>query len=332
MAVHMVARQGASRTLSMIAGSLVVLASTDPALAQAWPTKNITTIVPFAAGSAGDVIPRIVLNDVSKLVGQTIVVENRGGAGGTLGANLVAKSAPDGYTVLASGALATAHSLYPKLPYNTLRDFVPVIPLGQQPMVLVTAPSKGFKTLGELIAAAKAKPGELNFASAGVGSASHFAAERLRVSAGIEAQHIPFRGAAEGLTEAIAGRVDFFFVPLAPALSLIKDGRLVALAVSTPKRAAALVQIPTTTEAGFANSAYEFWIGLFLPAKTPPDIVVKLHKEVAAALQTSAVRERLAELGVEPMPMSQDEFDKYFRDDLEATAGLVKVANIRLQQ
>ena len=177
-------------------------------------------------------IPRVVLDQVSKQVGQTIVVENRGGAGGTLGANVVAKAAPDGHTILASGALATAHSLYPKLPYDTLRDFVPVIPLGQQPMVLVTAPSKGFKTLGDLITAAKAKPGELNFASAGVGSASHFAAERLRISAGFEAQHIPFRGATEGLTEDLAGRVDFFFVPLAPALSLIKDGRLVALAVT----------------------------------------------------------------------------------------------------
>ena len=176
---------------------------------------------------------RIVLDQVSKQVGRPIVVENRGGAGGTLGANVVAKAAPDGHTILASGALATAHALFPNLPYDTLRDFAPVIPLGQQPMVLVTAPSKGFKTLGDLIAAAKAKAGVLNFASAGIGSASHFAAERLRISAEFEAQHIPFQGGHGRMTEVLAGEWTSSFLPLAPALPLINDGRLVALAVST---------------------------------------------------------------------------------------------------
>lgn len=326
-------RQGALRTFSLIASTLVTFGTTHTALAQAWPTKNIATIVPFGAGSASDVMSRVVLDQVSKQVGRVFVIENRGGAGGTIGTNVVAKSAPDGYTALVSGApLAIAHSLYPKLPYDTLRDFAPVIPLGQQPLVLVTAPSKGFKTLGDLIAAAKARPGGLNFASAGIGSASHFAAERLRISAGFEAQHIPFRGATEGLTETMAGRVDFFFVPLATVLALINDSGLVPLAVSTPKRATALAQVPTTTEAGFADSAYEFWVGLFLPAKTPRDIVLRLHNETATALKASTVREWLAQLGVEPMPMSPEEFNKYFRDDVEATAGLTKVANIHLQQ
>ena len=156
------------------------------ALAQDWPTRNITVVVPLAAGSATDVMARVVMDQVGKQLGRTIIVENRPGAGGTTGANMVAKSAPDGYTILAYGALSIANALYSKLPYDTLRDFVPVIPFGQQPLVLVTSPLKGYKTLGDLIAAAKAKPGALNYSSAGVGSASHFAAERLRISAGIE--------------------------------------------------------------------------------------------------------------------------------------------------
>jgi tripartite-type tricarboxylate transporter receptor subunit TctC len=303
----------------------------DAAMAQAWPTRSITVVVPLAAGSASDVIGRVVLDQVSKQLGEPIVIENRGGAGGTIGANIVAKAAPDGYTILAAGGLATAHALYAKLPYATLQDFAPVIPLGQQPLVLLTAQSKGFKTLGDLIAAAKASPGVLNFASVGIGSASHFAAERLRISARIEAQHIMFKGATEALTEVIAGRVDFICLPIAPALPFIKDGKLAALAVGTPKRAAALPEVSTTIEAGLVDSASPFWSGLFLPAKTPRDIVVKLHQETEKALQLHSVQERLEKLGVEPMPMNLEQFDKYFRDEVEADVKLVKAANIPLQ-
>ena len=268
MTAHMVDRQGRRSAFLAIACSLIAFSSSDTALAEAWPTRTITAIVPFGAGSASDVVPRVVLDQVSKQVGQPIVVENRGGAGGTLGANVVAKAAPDGYTILATGALAAAHGLYPTLPYSTLQDFAPVIPLGQQPLVLVTAPSKGFKTLGDLIAAAKAKPGTVNFASAGLGSPTHLAAERLRMSAGFEAQHIPFKGSPEAITEVMAGRADFYLSPVAPVLPLINDGKLVALAVSTSKRATALPQVPTTAEAGVADAAYDFWVGLYLPAKT----------------------------------------------------------------
>lgn len=332
MTTNVAVRQERWRALSLIVGLFVLLASPYTAVAQGWPTKNVTTIVPFAAGSASDVIPRLVLDQVSKQVGKAFVVENRSGAGGTIGTSAAANSAPDGYTILASAALASAHSLYPNLPYDTLRDFLPVIPLGQGPIVLVTAPSKGFKTLGDLIAAAKARPGELNFASAGIGSISHLAAERLRLSAGLEAQHIPFKGATEGLTEVLAGRIDFFFVPLAPALALIKDGKLIALAVSASKRITALPDVPTTTEAGLFDSAHEFSVGLFLPARTSRDIVVRLHKETATALQTSVVQNRLAQLGFEPMPMSQEQFATWFKRDVEGHARLVKVANIRLPQ
>jgi tripartite-type tricarboxylate transporter receptor subunit TctC len=333
MTVDMVGRQGRCAALLAMGCSLIVMSSSSATLAQEWPAKTVAAIAPFAAGSAADVMARVALDQVSKQVGRPIVVENRVGAGGTLGANLVAKAVPDGYTVLVhSSSLAAAHGLYPKLPYDTLGDLAPIIPLGLQPMVLVTAPSKGFKTLGDLIAAAKAKPGTFNFASAGVGSASHIAAERLRIGSGFKAQHIPFKGAMEAFSEIMAGRVDFSFFPLAPALPLIKSGKLVALAVSTSKRTMAMPDVPTTTEAGLADSGYDFWVGLFLPVKTSRDIVAKLHRETKSALQAVSVRERLAKLGVEPLPMSVDQFSAYFRADVAAHMKIVKSANIRLQQ
>ena len=319
------------RLWSAVLASCTLIAFAAPAVAQTWPTRPITAVVPLAAGSASDVMGRVVLDQVSRQVGQPIVVENRPGAGGTIGANVVAKAPPDGNTILVYGALAISHALYSKLPYSTLDDFAPVVPIGLQPLVLVTAPAKGFKTLADLIAAAKARPGALNYASAGIGSASHFAAERLRVSAGIEAQHVTFRGANEALTEVVGGRVDFIYIPIAPALPLINDGKLVALAISAEKRAAELPDVPTSGEAGLANSAYPFWSGLFVPAKTPRDIIVRLHDETEKALQLAAVLERLAKLGVEPMPMSLDQFEKFFRNDVAANVQLVKAAHIPTQ-
>jgi tripartite-type tricarboxylate transporter receptor subunit TctC len=195
--------------------------------------------------------------------------------------------------------------------------------------VVVTSPQKGYKTLGDLIAAAKAKPGELNYSSAGVGSASHFAAERLSVSAGFKAQHVTYRGAAEAVTEIVAGRIDFSPQLPSTTLPLLKDGKLVALAVSADKRSSSMPEVPTTLEAGLkADSIYPFYTGLFVPAKTPRPIIDKLYQEATKALQAPAVKERLATLGVEPMPMTQEQFDKFFRDDVAAAADLVRIANI----
>jgi tripartite-type tricarboxylate transporter receptor subunit TctC len=205
MKVHACIRHFGVRVAVLLACSTLAL----PASAQEWPARTVTVVVPLGAGSASDIMARVVAEQLGKQLGQTFVVENRPGAGGTIGAGMVAKSAPDGYTVLAYGALATAHALHTKLPYDTLNDFVPVIPFGQQPLVVVTAPGKGYKALGDLVAAARAKPGALNYSSAGIGTASHFAAERLRVSAGIEAQHVAFKGAAEAVTEVVAERIDF---------------------------------------------------------------------------------------------------------------------------
>jgi len=302
------------------------------ASAQDWPNRNITVVVPLGAGSASDIISRVVMEQVGRQIGQTVVVENRPGAGSTIGANTVAKSAPDGYTVLVYGAFTSAQALYSKLPYDTLNDFVPVISLGQQPLVIVSSPAKGYKTLGDLIAAGKAKPDALNYSTAGVGSASHFGAERLRISAGFEAQHIPFRGAAEAVTEVVSGRADFSAQLATTTISLINEGKLAALAVSAQKRTAVMPQVPTMIEAGLpADSVYPFYTGMFVPAKTPRPIVERLHREAAQALQAPAVQAILAKLGVEAMPMTIEQFGAFFREDVEAAVALVEAAKIPKQ-
>jgi tripartite-type tricarboxylate transporter receptor subunit TctC len=315
--------------LALLAASVAFAAA---ASAEDWPNRNITVVVPLGAGSASDIISRIVMEQVGRQVGQSVIVENRPGAGGTIGANTVAKSAPDGYTVLVYGAFTSAPALYSKLPYDALNDFVPVTSLGQQPLVIVSSPAKGYKTLGDLIAAAKADPGALNYSSAGIGSSSHFGAERLRASAGFEAQHIPFKGAAEAVTDVIAGRSDFSVQLTATTLPQILQGTLVALAVSAHRRVAQLPNVPTTIEVGLpADSVYPFFSGVYLPAKTPPDIVERLHGEIAKALSAPTVLERLATLGVEPMPFSQAQFAAFVRDDVAANIALVKAAKIPTQ-
>ena len=301
------------------------------AQAQDWPTRTVTAIVPLGAGSASDLIARVVMEQVGKQLGQTVVVENRPGAGGTIGANAVAKSAPDGYTMLIYGALNTAHALYSKLPYDTFNDFIPVASLGQQPLVVI-GPTGKYKTLKEMVDAAKAKPGTMNYTSAGVGSASHFAAERLRANAGFEAQHIPFKGAAEAVTEVVSGRGDFSVQLTATTLPLIRDGKLAPLAVISQKRAASLPDTPTAVEAGLpADTIYTFYTGVFLPAKTPEPIVARLHTEIGKALQAPEVQARFKQLGVEPMPGSQADFAKFFKNDVAAMVALAKAAKIPTQ-
>jgi len=297
--------------------------------AQGWPTRNITAIIPFAAGNANDLTGRILLDQVGKQLGQTIVIENRAGAGGTIGVAAAARATPDGYTVLFhSASFSAAYVTHKSLPYDTLADFTAVSPGGIQPSVLVVGPSKGFKTAAELIAAAKAKPGAMNYASAGIGAASHLAAEKFRLAAGIAAQHIPFKGPVEALTEVMAGRIDFYFLPISPALPLIKEGKVIALAVSSGKRAPLLPDVPTTAEIGLPNAAYAFWNGMFVPAKTPRDIVDRLYSETQKALQDASVKERLAKLGVEPLAMTQPEFERYFKADVADTEKLAKQAGI----
>jgi tripartite-type tricarboxylate transporter receptor subunit TctC len=311
---------------------IVLLGGCGDALAQTWPSKPIHAIIPFGAGSATDVVPRTVLEPLSSQLGQPIVVENRGGAGTTIGAAIVAKADPDGYTLLATSSAHTlVPTVYPRAPYDTAADFAAVVSLGTSPNVLVVSPAKGFKTAHDLVAAAKARPGALNFVSAGVGTATHLSAERFRMAAGFDAVHIPFRGGAEAITEVLSGRADFLFTPLGTALPQVRAGNLVALAVSSPKRATLLPDVPSVLEL-FPNSDYPFWIGIFMSAKTPRDIIEKFHREAAETMQFPNVKERLQTLGMEPMPLTPAEFDARVRAEIGTTGVLAKAAGLQPNQ
>ena len=297
---------------------------------QTWPAKPLRAIVPFAAGTLTDILPRVVFEQLSTQLGQTIVVENRPGAGSTIAASFVAKADPDGYTILVNSAAHTiAPALYPNLNYDPVRDLAGVVPLGLAPSVLVVSPTAGFTTVGDFVAAAKSKPGVLNFGSAGVGTATYLSAIRFQASAGVQAVHVPFKGGPEVMSEIIAGRIDFFFAPVGNALPLVKDGKLAALVVNSVKRSTVLPEVPTTAEAGFIDAEYPFWIGMFLPAKTPRTIVDRLHDEAAKALAGPKVREKLAALGVDSMAMSPAEFDAFVQKQIAADAALVKAAGIK---
>jgi tripartite-type tricarboxylate transporter receptor subunit TctC len=307
------------------------IAAPSIARAQAWPSKQIRVVIPFTAGSTVDIVSRIVFDPLSQALGQSIIVENRGGAGGTIGAGMVAKADPDGYTVLAhSSAHVATPAIYPNAPYDTAKDFVTVAALGSSPNIIVVAPTKGIKTAQELVAAAKAKNGQMTFGTAGVGSSTHFTTERFRFSAGFDGVHVPFRGMPEVLTEVMTGRVDFCFSTIASALPFIRDGKLLALAVSTPKRSSALPSVPTTLELGYANSDYTFWNGMFLPAKTPKEIVDKLSQEARKAANSPAVVEKLAAQGIDPMPVSAAEFDAQIKKEIADSIALVKAAGIKV--
>jgi tripartite-type tricarboxylate transporter receptor subunit TctC len=314
----------------LVALAMLLVGAPGDACAQSWPAKPIRAIIPFGAGSATDIVPRIVFDPLSAQLGQPIVVENRPGAGGTVAAAAVAKADPDGYTLLATSSAHTiTPAVYANLPYDAAGDFAAVIPFGSLPNVLVVSPAKGFKTIQDLVAAAKAKPGALNYASVGVGSATHLSVERLRLVAGFEVVHVPFRGGPEALTEVIAGRVEFYFCPINTALPYIREGRLLALVVNSSKRAAALADVPTTREAGYEGADFPIWIGMFAPAKTPREIVDRLNRETIRALQIPVTQDRLEKTGIEPLIMSPAEFDARVRKEIESNGALAKSAGIK---
>ena len=301
------------------------------AVCQEWPTKQpIKVIVPFSAGSATDVIARNVFDQVSKQIGQTIITENRVGAGGTIGAGAVAKADPDGYTLLVhSSSHTVTPSTYSKLPYDAAKDFAAIVPLASLPSVLVASPAKGYKSLQGLVDAAKKNPGALNYASAGAGSAAHLTAERFKLSANIQAQHVAFKGAPEALTEIVADRIDFYFCPVLPALSLIREGKLSALAVSSSRRASALPDVPTTVESGFANSEYEFWIGTFAPRQTPKAITDRLYSEISKALADAGRCREACQAGGRSDEDTSAEFEALMAREIESNAALVKAAGVK---
>lgn len=306
------------------------LVGSGAALAQAWPSKPIRAIVPFSAGSAVDIIARVVMEQVSTQVGQPIVVENRVGAGGTLGVGSVAKADPDGYTLLVhSTTHVVTASTYSNPGYDTRKDFAAITALASLPNVLVV-PANKYKTLKDLVAAAKDKPGQMNYASGGAGSSSHLNAERFLAAAGITAQHVPFKGGPEALTDIMADRVQFYFVPLPPARGLYAGGKVGILAVSGTKRSSALPEVPTTIEAGFPNSDYNFWVGMFAPAATPKAVVDRLNMETVKALKTPAVIEKLKNVGGDPLPMTPAEFTTFVNNEIDVNAELVKAAGVKI--
>jgi tripartite-type tricarboxylate transporter receptor subunit TctC len=304
----------------------VVTVSAQPAGAE-YPSKTIKIVVPFTAGSATDIMARVVGERLSASLGQAVMIENRPGAGGTLGSAFVAKSDPDGYTLL---VVSTGHVvnpiLYPGLSYDTVGDFAGISPLAALPSILVVGANSPFKTVKDLIAAAKAKPNSLNYASAGVGSATHVAGEKFRSVAGLQVTHIPFKGTPETIVETSSGRVDFMFTPVLASISNIRDGRMRALAVSTAKRSSAMPDVPTVSEAGMTGFVFDFWIGLLAPSKTPRAVVNKLNNEVAKILEQPAVKERMAKLGAESMPMKPEQFDAYIKEEFITLGAVMRSA------
>jgi tripartite-type tricarboxylate transporter receptor subunit TctC len=314
-----------------LVASAVTLSSSvlsRPARAQQWPAKPIRAIVPFGPGSTIDVIGRIVLEPLSAALGQSIVVENRGGAGGSIGSAAVAKSDPDGYTILIhASAHSAAPAAYPNAPYDAGKDLRGVAVFGVVPNVTVISPAKGIKTLRELVEAAK--KGNMTFASAGVGSATHWAAERLRLAAGFKATHVPFKGGPEALTQVASGEVDFMSIGVTSGLPFIRSGRLTPLAVSTAKRSSILPDVPTNDEAGVPNSDYTFWNGMLAPAKTPAEIVRRLHDETMKVLAQPGVADKLKPQGLEPMPLAPAQFDAMIAKEIETNKTIVKAAGLK---
>lgn len=314
----------------LVAAALLSLALGDISRAAEWPVRPIRAIVPLSPGSAADIIPRIVFEQLSEQLKQPIVIENRPGASGTIGARAVALAPPDGYTILAnSSAHVIASSTVANLPYDPIQDFTAVGALANLPNVLVVAPSKNIKSIQDLAALGKKRP--ITYGSIGVGSPIQMAMERLRLSADFKVEAIPYRGAPEALLAAMTDQIDAYYSPILAALPFIRDGKLIPLVVSSPERAPALPDVPTSEEAGYPNSAYRFWIGVFVPPKTPAPIVARLSDEIEAALKTPKVIEKLSKLGVQPMSMGREQFAKFVKDELVLNNQLAKAAGILSQ-
>jgi tripartite-type tricarboxylate transporter receptor subunit TctC len=300
--------------------------------AQTYPDKPIHVIVPFSPGSATDVTMRAISQPLSQKLGQPIVIDNRPGAGGSIGAGQVAHATADGYTLLVHSSGHTVNpSIFANLGYDTQKDLMGVSMLAELPAVLVVPPSKGWKTAKDLVEAAKAEPGKLSYGSAGTGSGTHMNGEKFRLRAGFDAVHVPYKGPPEGLNDLMGNRIDYMFAPIVSAISLIRDGRVTVIAVGSVKRSSVLPDVPTTEEAGYPGSAYRFWVGMLAPAGAPPAVIERLNIEVKQVLAMPDVKERLAALGADAAPMSPSDFDKLIARELVENATLAREAGINPQ-
>jgi tripartite-type tricarboxylate transporter receptor subunit TctC len=300
----------------------------SPAHADEWPARLIKATIPFGAGSAADVVPRVVFDRLAAELGQPIIIENRAGAGGMLGTLQVTKAEPDGYTLLAnSSALTIAPAIFSSMAFDA-KELASVLMIGSSANVMIVPNSRPWKTLADFIADAKAKPGTISFGSVGIGSAVHISSEKFRLAAGIEASHVPYRGGAEVITDILGGRIDFYFCPVATALPLIKEGKVRALVVSTASRVPDLPDVPTLAEAGVKNAESEIWFGVFMPAKTPGAIIEKFHAAGQRVLSDPAMQASLKKLGIETRPMKPAEIDDLVRQETASNLEIIKAADI----
>ena len=295
------------------------------AQAETYPSKMIRATIPFGAGSATDVVPRIVFERLSVELGQPIVVENRVGGGGSIGTNAVAKAAPDGYSVLAhSSAIGITPAIFPNLPYDTSRELSGVAMFGSSANIMIVPNDRPWKNVQDFLVAAKAKGSQINFGSVGIGSAVHISAEKFRIAGGFEATHVPYRGGPDVIADILGGRIDFYFCPSSTALPLIREGSVRALVVSTDKRIAELPDVPSMVEAGLKDGVSATWIGMFVPSKTPPEITGRLHDAAVKVLADPAMQASLKKLGVEPMPIEPKEIDALLAKEIAANMALLK--------
>jgi tripartite-type tricarboxylate transporter receptor subunit TctC len=319
---------GFRRVLALFALSLAAGAS----WAQAFPQKPVRLVIAFTPGSSTDIIGRAVAAKLQEMWGQPVIAENRVGAGGSIGSKVVVDATPDGYTLLAnSSAHVSNPGIYAKLPYDTMKDFVNLALLGGGPNVLITGQESGWKSLKDFVGAAKANAGKLNFASAGVGSGTHFNLEKLKIATGIDVVHVPYKGTPEAIGDTIGNRVCCYWAPLNAALPHVNGGKAVALAVSSAKRSALLPNVPTVAEQGYPGFDYTLWVGLWGPAALPADIAAKINRDVNAALASPDLKDRLMKLGTEPGSMTIPEFTEFVRKEIEDTQKILRAAGIQPQ-
>ncbi len=322
----------ASIPILLITGSALAALPMVARTAENFPNKPMRMIVPFTAGSATDLIARRVAYKMSDNWNQQVVVDNRGGAGGAVGTNMVAKATADGYTLLVhSIAFAMTAALHEKLPFDPIKDLTGISQLTVSTSLIVVAPALGVKSVKELIALAKQKPGQLNFSSSGVGSGMHLNAEKFRFAAGIDVVHVPYKGVPEQLVDIVTGRIQFVLTPLVPALPFIRDGRLLPLAVTTARRAAILPDIPTVAEAAVPGYEFQAWFGVFAPAATPRTVIHQISKEVARIVGLADIQKQFLLQGEEGRPSTPEEFTRFVRDEIDKTRTIVKLAGIRVE-
>jgi tripartite-type tricarboxylate transporter receptor subunit TctC len=312
--------------------AVLLVACSGHALAQSFPSKPVRLIISFTPGSSTDIIGRAVAAKLQEVWGQPVVAENRPGAGGTVGSEFVLRADPDGYTLLAnSSAHVSNPGIYKEMRYDTMRDFVNLALLGGGPNVLIVSPESNWKSLKDFVDAAKKSPGKLNFSSAGIGSGTHFNLEKLKIAAGIDVVHVPYKGTPEAIGDTIANRVCCYWAPLNAALPHVTGGKAVALAVSSAQRSPLLPNVPSVAEQGYAGFDYTLWVGLWGPAKMPAEVAAKINKDVNAALASADLRERLTKLGTVPGNLTIQQFTDFVRKEIEETKTILQAAGIKPQ-